>query len=181
MSGSKGGVYEDNQDLLGNQINVVRYWQAIGQKKISGSDLYHQLLKESQPNQLELGIGNTCGMNCKHCYLGYQAGAMESSLVPMSRLLATVTEMVECLNTRMICVADRDALTPGRSIPFFQHLVYLREQYPDLKFGGVTNGIRMPEFADALAQLRLDYLDISIEGLRNEHDGIRERGALTRL
>jgi MoaA/NifB/PqqE/SkfB family radical SAM enzyme len=176
MSGSKGGIYESNVDCMGDDIDIVRYWKAAGQKEMSGKELYQKLRLKAQPIQLEVGIGNDCGMACQHCYLGYQAGAMEASMVPMPKLLATVTEMVEKLDTRMICVADRDALTPKRSLPFFQHLAQLRHQYPSLKFGGVTNGIRMPEFAEPLSRLPLDYIDISIDGARHEHDTIRGVG-----
>lgn len=180
LSGSKGGVYESDTDLEGNQISVVRYWQAVGKKLLSGAELYQKLLPEAQPVQLEVGIGNECGMNCKHCYLAYPPGDIHESLVPIEHLNTTVTEMVKTLHTRMVCVVDRDALTPDRSMPFFRHLSSLREEFPDLKFGGVTNGLRMPVFAETLAELPLDHLDLSIDGLWQEHDHIRGKGNFDR-
>lgn len=177
MSGSKGGIYEGETDLAGDEIDIVRYWKLAGCQEMSGDTLYQKLRSKAQPVQLEIGIGNSCGMTCEHCYLGYGAGSMESPLVPMTRLLEVTTELIENLHTRMICVADRDALTPGRSLPFFEHLARLREQqYPKLRFGGVTNGIRIPDFAEDLAKLPLDYIDISIDGSQHEHEGIRGAG-----
>ncbi|MEM7064348.1 MAG: radical SAM protein [Cyanobacteria bacterium P01_B01_bin.77] len=176
MAGSKGGVYGSNADLIGNQIHIVRYWKTVGNKQMSGSELYEKLSLEAQPIQLEVGIGNECGMTCKHCYLAYAAGPMNLPLVSIEKLKATATEMVRELGTRMVCVTDRDALTPGRSIPFFRHLASLRDQFSDLKFGGVTNGLLMPSFAEPLAELSLDYLDLSIDGMPHEHNGIRGKG-----
>ncbi|MEM9215836.1 MAG: radical SAM protein [Cyanobacteria bacterium P01_F01_bin.150] len=180
LAASKGGIYKGDTDLEGDQISIVRYWQAVGKKLLSGAELYQKLLPEAQPIQLEVGIGNECGMNCEHCYLAYPPGELHTSSVSIENLNATVAEMVRTLHTRMVCVADRDALTPGRSMPFFRHLASLREEFPDLKFGGVTNGLLMPVFVEDLAQLPLDYLDISIEGLREEHDNIRGKGHFDR-
>jgi len=76
-----------------------------------------------------------------------------------------------------VCFTDRDALTPGRSEVLFDFVAGLREKYPELKFGGVTNGLNMERFLDTLRRAQPDYLDISFEGLESEHDAIRGKGA----
>ncbi|MUG96969.1 radical SAM protein [Scytonema sp. UIC 10036] len=176
LAASKGGIYAKYSDPIGYDISIVRQWLALGRKQMTGDRLYQDLVLNSHPVQVELGIGNTCGLECQHCFLGYDSGAMISPLIPMSVLLNAVTDMVEKLGTRTIAIVDRDALTPKRSIPFFEHTAKLREKYPEIKFGGVTNGLAIDGYADDLERIRLDYLDISIEGLRNEHDKIRGKG-----
>ncbi|MBD2254443.1 radical SAM protein [Nostoc parmelioides] len=176
LAASKGGIYAQSSDPLGDDISIVRQWLALGDKKITGIQLYQDLVLKSHPMQLELGIGNVCGLKCQHCFLGYESGATISPLIPMSTLLDTVTCMVEKLGTRMIAVVDRDALTPNRSIPFFEHIAKLRKTYPEIKFGGVTNGLLIDRYADDLERIKLDYLDISMEGVCDENDKIRGKG-----
>jgi MoaA/NifB/PqqE/SkfB family radical SAM enzyme len=176
LSASKGGIYEGDHDPQGFAIDIVRYWRDIGQKAQSGTALYSQLVATAQPMQAEIGIGNTCGLECQHCFLGYASGAMISQLIPLPRLMQTMTELVTQLGTRMICVTDRDALTPQRSLPLFEHLAQLRQRYPTLKFGGVTNGLFIHKYVESLAHIKPDYLDISIDGTQHEHDRIRGVG-----
>jgi MoaA/NifB/PqqE/SkfB family radical SAM enzyme len=180
LAGSKGGIYDNANCLQGLDIPIVRNWQAVGKKKLTGASLYQELLYHARPTQVEIGIGNTCGLQCQHCFLGYESGEMNGNLIPMPRLLESVTDLVENLGTRIICVTDRDALTPNRSIPFFEHLATLRKTYTDLKFGGVTNGLAIHKFADDLEAIELDYLDISIDGLKHEHDAMRGAGNFER-
>lgn len=180
LAGSKGGMWCNPYDTIGFESEVVRIWSEIGQKKCSGIEAYDRILDFAFPAQIEIGIGNTCGLKCKHCFLGYEGGSMQADLIPVPRLKALLSEFIEDMGTRVICLTDRDALTPIRSIPVFKHLELLRTRYPELKFGGVTNGIAIPEFADELAKISLDYLDISIDGMQPEHDAIRGEGAFDR-
>jgi MoaA/NifB/PqqE/SkfB family radical SAM enzyme len=177
VAGSKGGIYPIVNPLRGGEISVVRNWQDVGQKKLKGVDLYQELIHHALPTQLEIGIGNTCGLACQHCFLGYESGEMSGNLIPIPSLLDSVTNFVEQLGTRIVCVTDRDALTPNRSIPFFEHLKGLRQTYTDLKFGGITNGLAIHKFADDLETIKLDYLDVSLDGLKKEHDAMRGDGA----
>ncbi len=101
---------------------------------------------------------------------------MHRSLTPLLTLCRATTSLVQDLGTRLICVADRDALIPQRSIPYFNHLAHLRQQYPDLKFGGITNGLSLHHYLDTLPPLHLDYLDISIDGPQPIHDALRGAG-----
>lgn len=175
IGGSKGGIFSSIEDLEGLNIPLLQDWQNLGSKIISGERLFQLFAQNAKPKQLEIGIGNTCGLECKQCFLGYEAGKMNDSLIPMPRLLDSITEFVS-LGTRIICATDRDALTPVRSIPLFEHLQELRTRHVDLKFGGVTNGLAIHKFADDLARIKLDYLDISIDGMRKEHDAMRGLG-----
>ncbi|MBS9387340.1 MAG: radical SAM protein [Dolichospermum sp. BR01] len=176
LAASKGGIYAKHNDPIGYDINIVRQWLSVGQKQITSDQLYQSLVETSRPIQLELGIGNTCGLQCQHCFLGYESGSMISQLTPMVVLLNTVTKMIEQMGTRLIAVTDRDALTPNRSIPLFEHIAKLRIKYAPIKMGGVTNGLAIDKFADKLELIQLDYLDISLDGLRDEHDLIRGKG-----
>lgn len=176
LAGSKGGTYWSIDDPQGFDIPIVKYWREVGEKTLTGAEVYQKLVDSARPTQVEFGIGNTCGLQCKHCFLGYDSGVMNDSLIPLPRLIEGVTELIEDFETRMICITDRDALTPNRSIPLFEHLNNLRKKHQDLKFGGVTNGLAIDKYLDDLSRIKLDYLDISIDGLKHEHDAIRGEG-----
>lgn len=180
VAGSKGGIYPGSFDPMGSEVPIVRYWMALGEKALTGEELYSELVARAAPIQLEVGIGNTCGLECRHCFLGYESGPMVSPLVPLERLKEIATECVEQFGTKIYCLTDRDALTPGRSIPFFEHLATLREKYPDLHIGGVTNGLAIDKYVEPLRRIKLDYIDVSVDGLEYEHDAIRGHGTFRR-
>lgn len=181
LAGSKGGIYWSDSDPHGYNIPVVRAWREVGDGRLTGAELYCELLPNARPTQVELGIGNTCGLECAHCFLGYGSGDMSGELVPLETLADVSSEFVERFGSRIFCVTDRDALTPRRSVPYFDHLAGLRRRHPDLKFGGVTNGLALNKFADDLERIRPDYLDFSIDGLREEHEAMRGPGTYDRV
>lgn len=181
VGGSTGGIYRSPVDPKGYAIDIVRWWKDLGERRIAGNELYREIVKQAKPVQVEMGIGNVCGLQCQHCFLGYESGSLRQELTTIDRLKQTTTELVEQLGTRQVCLTDRDALTPGRSIPFFEHLAQLRLQYQDLKFGGVTNGLRLPDFVEDLQRINLDYLDISIDGIGSAHDRMRGAGQFDKV
>jgi MoaA/NifB/PqqE/SkfB family radical SAM enzyme len=182
LAGSKGGTYSQASDQKGNTIDIVRLWQAIGGRWLSGEELFGYFQQHARPIQLEVGIGNTCGLACQHCFLGYEGGsdALPEAITPLPKLIEATTTLVTELGTRMICVTDRDALTPNRSVPFFTALAELRTEFSDLRFGGVTNGLFIHQYIEPLRETPLDYLDISLEGTQTEHDKIRGSGTYER-
>ncbi|NOJ28246.1 MAG: hypothetical protein DA330_09580, partial [Nitrososphaera sp.] len=180
LAGSKGGIYWQPSDPQGTQNLIVSKWLEVGEKKITGAALYKELLQNAKPTQVELGIGNTCGLQCKHCFLGYESGQMKAELASLTRLMDVSTELFNSLQTKIFCLTDRDALTPNRSIPMFEHLAGLRKKDPMLKFGGVTNGLFIEKYLKPLSKIRLDYLDVSLDGLKEEHDYIRGKGTFLR-
>ena len=180
LAGSKGGTYSKASDPQGDEIDIIQLWQAIGNKRLGGNEVFEYFQHRARPIQLEIGIGNTCGLACQHCFLGYGSGSMAKSLTPLPQLIEATEILIRDLGTRMICVTDRDALTPMRSVPFFTALAKMRTEFSDLKFGGVTNGLFIHQYVDALREIRLDYLDISLEGTQAEHDKIRGVGTYER-
>lgn len=180
VAASKGGIFPGPSSRTGYGIPIVSFWHALGERRLTGEELFGVLGAVARPTQVELGIGNTCGLQCRHCFLGYESGPMQDSLVPLDRLVSLSEELVEVWQTRVIALTDRDALTPGRSVPLFWHLSKLRSRYPDLIFGGVTNGITIDRYVEDLREIRLDFLDISLDGPQEEHDAIRGIGMFDR-
>ncbi|MEM8637397.1 MAG: hypothetical protein AAGG51_01070 [Cyanobacteria bacterium P01_G01_bin.54] len=176
ISGSNGGVYRSASDSRGSDINIVKLWQQICDNQSNNIDLYSILAPFAQPRQVEIGIGNTCGLTCQHCFLGYPSGTLHQPLTPLPTLINATTTLVKTLRTQIVCVADRDAFVPKRSIPYFIHLSTLRQHHPHLKFGGVTNGLTLHQYIPDLIPLQLNYLDISIDGLKAEHEQLRGIG-----
>jgi MoaA/NifB/PqqE/SkfB family radical SAM enzyme len=180
IAGSKGGIYPQVSDPAGREIPLVRFWEAVGARQMSGRELYRELARTARPVQVELGIGNTCGLECAHCFLGYSSGPMAGSLVPLETLATLASDLVRQMGTQIFCLTDRDALTPGRSVPFLRHLASLRAEYPELIIGGVTNGLAIDKYADDLRSIHPDYLDVSLDGTEDEHDAMRGTGTYAR-
>jgi len=181
VAASKGGYFPSPDDPKGFDIPTVQMWRDLGTEGTSGEDAYWTLRESASPLQIEIGIGNKCGQDCPRCFLAYGPGStLDRDLVPLGRLIGATNEFVDDFGTRVIAVVDRDALTFGRSVPYFSNLKRKREQHPDLVFGGVTNGLFIDEFANDLEDIRLTYLDVSLDGLREEHDAQRGEGSFNR-
>src|SRR5436309_1408158 len=112
VAASKGGIFPGLSIRKGYEIPIVSWWRDVGEQRLTGEDLYRFLAAIAKPRQVELGIGNTCGLQCRHCFLGYESGSMQDSLIPLDRLELLTAELVEQWNTRIIALTDRDALTP---------------------------------------------------------------------
>lgn len=181
IAASKGGHFPSPHDPIGYDIPVVRLWRDLGEGRVSGIEAFETFRASAHPVQVEVGIGNKCGQSCPRCFLSYGPGnSMERELVALDRLIGITDEFIEAFGTRIVSVVDRDALTFGRSVPYFSNLARHRQRIPDLVFGGVTNGLFIDAFADELESIHLTYLDVSLDGLRDEHDAQRGAGAFDR-
>jgi radical SAM protein with 4Fe4S-binding SPASM domain len=117
---------------------------------------------------LELQITSACDLRCRHCYLGDQ-GAKELS-VPQVRKVLTEFEQMQGL--RVMITGGEPSLHSG-----FDEI---NNMLPDFMLRKVlfTNGVSFKK--ERLRSLKVDEIQISIDGLEKAHDALRGAGTFER-
>ncbi len=117
---------------------------------------------------LELQITNACDLRCRHCYLGEHT--TDELPVPQVRKLLTEFERMQGL--RVMITGGEPVLHSG-----FDEI---NNMLPDFMLRKVlfTNGVSLKK--ELLRTLKVDELQVSIDGLRKAHDTVRGVGTFDR-
>ena len=130
------------------------------------------LLKQApQPSlrYLELQITDACNLRCKHCYIDDRAAGNE--LTP-DQIRAALAEF-ESMQGLRVLITGGEPLMHGA----FDEI---NEMLPDFSLRKVlfTNGILLTK--ETLKSLKVDELQVSIDGLEHAHDRLRGSGTFKR-
>jgi radical SAM protein with 4Fe4S-binding SPASM domain len=117
---------------------------------------------------LELQITDACNLRCRHCYID-STGSRELSLEQIRDLLQ---EFVELQGLRVL-------ITGGEPL-VHSRFPEINEMLPDFFLRKVlfTNGILLTK--DLLKTLKVDEIQVSIDGLEKGHDAVRGSGTYMR-
>lgn len=128
------------------------------------------LLPAPEPSlrYLELQITDACNLRCKHCYVGKSSG----NELSVERIRDVLREFEEMQGLRVLIsggepllhsrFADINRMLPG----FFLRKVLF------------TNGVLLTR--DVLKTLKVDEIQVSIDGLQRTHDSVRGAGMYER-
>jgi hypothetical protein len=118
----------------------------------------------NRPRQAEIVFTGECVFRCAHCIYthDYDRHNRELAVDEWLRILVAVERELG-ITTFTHC---------GRSVTAagVELLVGLRRRFPQARIGIVDNGISLVPHLSALAQARLDWIDISLDGLARDHD-----------
>lgn len=147
ISGSNGGVLNGNSF----DINTIR------------NDL-----------NISYFINNSCNLNCKHCYVGYNRSCGDLSVEEWK---VVFNDLINVGATTFGCVGKEPLLTWDKTRELLEFLKTKREGNPRIRFGIVTNATLMNEnIINDLINIMPDYIDISLDGFSEKHDYIRGEG-----
>ncbi len=125
------------------------------------------LIRAPEPSlrYLELQITNACNLRCSHCYINANA---QEELSPQ-RIRDVLVEFEEMQGLRVM-------ITGGEPL-LHARFDEINEMLPDFFLRKVlfTNGMLLGK--DLLKALKVDEIQISIDGLEKAHDAIRGSGA----
>ncbi|MEJ2200751.1 MAG: DUF5714 domain-containing protein [Desulfuromonadaceae bacterium] len=133
------------------------------------------LLQTEHLQELWLHITNRCNLACNHCL--FSSGPQDGAELPLATLLARAREAYD-LGCRIF------ALTGGEPLLHrdFPAVIDGLLQLPDSRIVILSNGLLLQElFAERHWDLSRIHLQISVDGLEQQHDGIRGNGAFARL
>jgi radical SAM protein with 4Fe4S-binding SPASM domain len=117
---------------------------------------------------LELQITNACNLRCRHCYIG---DASQSELSPHA-VRTILKEFEEMQGLRVL-------ITGGEPV-LHKKFSEINEMLPDFFLRKVlfTNGVLLKK--NIISDLKVDEIQVSIDGLEQGHDGIRGAGTYRR-
>jgi MoaA/NifB/PqqE/SkfB family radical SAM enzyme len=161
LSGSNGGITRHQHRIFLNEVE-----RAARDKFLS------------PPLEVSYFANNVCNLRCSHCYVGYER---EDGGLDVAEW-ADVFE--QCLALGALTfgnVGKEPTLCWDKSVSLMRWLAEHRRSVSRLRFGLVTNAIRLDERKAAdLEALAPDYLDISLDGVGETHDLIRGKGSYQR-
>jgi radical SAM protein with 4Fe4S-binding SPASM domain len=128
------------------------------------------LVPSPQPSlrYFELQITDQCNLRCKHCYIGDESG---HELTP-EQVRSALTQFQEMQGLRLL-------LTGGEPL-LHSKFNEINEMLPEFLFRKVlfTNGMLLTK--DILKTLKVEEVQISIDGLEEAHDSLRGSGSFQR-
>ncbi|WP_411725669.1 radical SAM protein [Methyloglobulus sp.] len=158
FSGSNGGITNRQHQITLNDLELAARGRFF-----------------SPPLEVSYFANNVCNLRCQHCYVGYEredGGLDEAEWVDVFE---------QCLALGALTfgnVGKEPTLCWDKSVSLMRWLAERRRSVTRLRFGLVTNAVRLDERKAAdLVELAPDYLDISLDGVGETHDAIRGKGS----
>ena len=197
--GSKGGLMEYEEPrkseikrLLDLSLEGAAYPEdpllfeaaAVGRIRrfIEGSlpweDLHQFFVRNAKLRQVSLDITNRCNLQCEHCFYTADSDKVTSLDLPQWQ---AILEQIYQHGVKTVTIAGKEPFISRQSVDVLRRLDALkqRDRHP-FHYGVVTNGTLLHRFVEELAPLDMDYLDVSIDGLRETHDRFRGRGTFNK-
>lgn len=121
------------------------------------------------PSELVLFPSSGCNLNCKHC--SYLCRSFPEQNVSMGKLKEVVGEAID-LGIKLVVLVGREPLlefSRTREI-----LGFLKDK--GVRIGMVTNGTLVSKHIEELRKYEFNYIDVSLDGPKEEHETNRGPG-----
>jgi len=118
---------------------------------------------------VELYVSDSCNLKCTHCFHG-DVRSLEEQL-SSEEWYRVVDQFVE-LGVQQIHISGREPFVGDKSVQLLQYLHSVKEK-TGIKYGAITNGINVPAYLPTIQKLNIDYLDFSLDGLKESHEMLR--------
>lgn len=120
---------------------------------------------------LSVETNSRCPLRCTYCYLNERPDTDPVSLGSLSALLLDAIKV----GTRRIAFVGKEPFYDDRAMRLMSVLDAhaLRDAF---EMGVVTNGLMVNRFLDGLADLHLDYLDVSVDARASLNNQFRGKG-----
>lgn len=174
LSGVRGGI--EGKLTADRRLSFLH-------RALSGKESHQAIESEVRRSEAHHGItfviNNACNLACKHCYLQVEKLTTEQlSLEESQRLLETALDQ----QPDLICLAGKEVFLGNRGSELLSWLSAARARRAgSTRIGVITNGTLLHLHREAVLSSGLDYLDISVDGVRDDHDFNRGPGAYDRM
>lgn len=126
------------------------------------------------PMDVSLFVNRSCNLRCRHCYVAYKES--ENALT-LPEWFALLEEFLRLGARRYGIVGMEPTLVWEKTLGILAFLANKRGHGYPIVSGMVTNAIRLDEKkCRDLLDVGIGYLDISLDGTKEIHDGIRGEG-----
>ena len=174
MAGSRGGAVGRSHDTA---------WPAFVTRLLTGAvafpELYERLHAPASPRTVTLVVNNTCNLRCRHCYL--QVPRLDGAPLNDGEW-ARLADSLVGVDPELVCLSGKEVLVGSTGLALLRRLAKRRGiERTAYRLGFITNGTLMHRHRDALVDADPSYVDISVDGLPDDHDAVRGAGAFAAL
>jgi MoaA/NifB/PqqE/SkfB family radical SAM enzyme len=163
ISGSNGGVGEKIMALGISGSNG-----GIKQVEANTGALNKYINK---PLEVSYFVNNYCNLQCKHCYVGYENKENSMNLFEWMSLF---DKFIELGAKTFGNVGKEPIMAPELTISLLNYFKAKRNKDEKIRYGLVTNGTWLQDsILDMIADAKPDYIDISLDGPKAQHNFIR--------
>lgn len=141
----------------------VERWLDLVRRNGAGDDLADVYL-DHPPVQGEIIFTGACAYTCSHCIYPPDFAAANRSLEP-EVWAGLFRSMHRELGVNTFVYGGRSVSSPG-----IETLKALRHTVPNAHVGLIDNAVSFVPFRKELVDLRLDWIDISVDGDQRSHD-----------
>ena len=136
-----------------------------------------------QSFHLQWHITERCNLKCKHCYFDEKFLKNELSL---NQLFTVFDDYIRLLKKwEFPCEASRISITGGEPLvrdDFFEFLEKCHKNKEKSRYGILTNGILLDdEKIFKFKKLKIDYVQVSLEGMEKNNDEIRGKETFKKI
>ena len=141
--------------------------------------------RQYRPNSFHLQwhITERCNLACKHCYFDEKFLKNELSLNKLFKVLDDYMKLLK--KWKLPREASRISITGGEPLlrdDFFEFLEKCRQNRKKTRYGILTNGILLnDEKVAKLKRFKIDYTQVSLEGMEKKNDEIRGKGTFKKI
>jgi MoaA/NifB/PqqE/SkfB family radical SAM enzyme len=176
IAGSKGRIEE--KGAAGRRPWRVALAEALLSGHSSVEEALDLLRTHARLREISVETNMQCNLRCSYCYLAQRSTTNTLPLhIWKARLREAALEGVS-----LIAIVGKEPFIDASGPELLAFLDELRRQHHlQFRSGTVTNGTLLERHIEALASIdRIDYLDISLDGLGPRHDEIRGRGSFAK-
>lgn len=169
ISGTNGGSMSSNESQA--LMNAVR---GLLGSEASLADFRE--IEASMPRRraITLLANNECNLSCSHCYLQLPKPDQPRLSPPeWEALFVSAWDS----GVEHFVIAGKELFLGQAGPEILARLQRLRESREGMGLGIITNGTRIHLHRDQLTPEKLSYVDLSMEGARDDHDAIRGSGS----
>lgn len=137
----------------------------------------------NSPSIISILLNTQCNLQCKHCYL---ESFQEKEWLSSKEWEKVFVSLFFDLNPQTVVFAGKEIFVNAESVQILSRACELRDHLQKnfsrrTKIGVITNGTLVHYYRDVLENISLDWIDISIDGTREQHNLIRGKGAYEQM
>jgi len=131
------------------------------------------------PVNVGMVVNNACNLRCRHCYL--QTPSLNDRILSDGEWEDLFASAI-LSDTVSLALTGKEIFLGSRGPALLAKLASLRRQLrPSKRIGVTTNGTLIAPHRELIEDADLTFLDISVDGLPDDHDAIRGSGAFEQM
>ncbi len=149
----------------------------LGRKPVDNYLGRHQHLELNVLKEIWFHLTDKCNLSCRHCLFG--SSPAKSNSIGEKTLKSAIQQATELGCRLFYFTGGEPFLYPN----FPEVIKFVQEIHPDSHGVELTNGLLLQENLESLLGLDLHrfHLQVSLDGLQEEHDFLRGKGSFSRL